>query len=317
MPWSAGTFSRTDGTRNGSTVWAQAKAAAVKIISSDHDTHDQDLATGINAALNKNGENSPTVNINWGGFKITNLANGTTSGDALHYGQIGAQVQAYSALLAAVAALTPTDSNFIVGNGTTWVAESGSTVRTSLGLGTAAVLDTGTSSGNIPLLGASGMPAVAASLLTALNASALGSGTVPVARLSAASDTAAGIQENADQSEMEAGSSTTLNVTPGRQHFHPSAAKFWVKGINTTVNASYNVTSLTDNGTGDWTVTIANDLSSANYAVAGLALETTGFDVVNMKVRAQAAGTVQINAYNEGGSAADPDAFFVIGFGDI
>jgi hypothetical protein len=33
-----------------------------------------------------------------------------------------------------IAALTPTDSNIIVGNGTTWVAESGATARTSLGL---------------------------------------------------------------------------------------------------------------------------------------------------------------------------------------
>ena len=52
---------------------------------------------------------------------------------------IGSDVQAYSALLAAVAGLTPTDGVIIVGNGTTFVAESGSTARTSLGLGTAAV----------------------------------------------------------------------------------------------------------------------------------------------------------------------------------
>lgn len=32
--------------------------------------------------------------------------------------------------------LTPTDGNFMVGNGTTWVAESANTARTSLGLGT-------------------------------------------------------------------------------------------------------------------------------------------------------------------------------------
>ena len=47
---------------------------------------------------------------------------------------IGSDVQAHSALLAAIAALTPTDSNIIVGNGTTWVAESGATARTSLGV---------------------------------------------------------------------------------------------------------------------------------------------------------------------------------------
>jgi len=40
-------------------------------------------------------------------------------------------------LSAAILALTPTDGNFIVGDGATWVTESGATVRTSMGLGTA------------------------------------------------------------------------------------------------------------------------------------------------------------------------------------
>ena len=38
--------------------------------------------------------------------------------------------------LTAIAALANTDGNFIVGNGSTWVAESGATARTSLGVGT-------------------------------------------------------------------------------------------------------------------------------------------------------------------------------------
>jgi hypothetical protein len=57
---------------------------------------------------------------------------------ALQAAVIGSSVQAYHALLAAIAALTPADGNIIVGNGTTFVAESGSTARSSLGLGTAA-----------------------------------------------------------------------------------------------------------------------------------------------------------------------------------
>jgi|SRR5690606_32696207 len=40
--------------------------------------------------------------------------------------------------LAAISALAKTDGNIIVGNGTTWVAESGATARASLGLGTLA-----------------------------------------------------------------------------------------------------------------------------------------------------------------------------------
>ena len=44
--------------------------------------------------------------------------------------------QASDADLTAIAALAKTDGNLIVGNGSTWVAESGATARTSLGLGT-------------------------------------------------------------------------------------------------------------------------------------------------------------------------------------
>lgn len=44
--------------------------------------------------------------------------------------------QPLDADLTAIAALANTDGNFIVGNGSTWVVESGNTARTSLGLGT-------------------------------------------------------------------------------------------------------------------------------------------------------------------------------------
>jgi hypothetical protein len=46
--------------------------------------------------------------------------------------------QPLDADLTAIAALAVTDGNFIVGNGTTWVVESGATARTSLGLGSIA-----------------------------------------------------------------------------------------------------------------------------------------------------------------------------------
>ena len=48
--------------------------------------------------------------------------------------EIGTDLQAYDAQLADIAALAVTDSNFIVGDGTNWVAESGATARTSLGI---------------------------------------------------------------------------------------------------------------------------------------------------------------------------------------
>jgi len=49
-----------------------------------------------------------------------------------------------------VAGLAVTDGGFIVGDGSNFVLETGATARTSLGLGTAAVLDTGIANTNVP-----------------------------------------------------------------------------------------------------------------------------------------------------------------------
>lgn len=65
---------------------------------------------------------------------------------------VGTNVQAFTQRLLEVGALAPGDGSFIVGDGSSFIVESGATVRTSLGLGTAAVKNTGTSGNNIPLL---------------------------------------------------------------------------------------------------------------------------------------------------------------------
>lgn len=57
------------------------------------------------------------------------------------------------------------------------------TTRSDLGLGDAATKTVGTSNGNVIAADATGIPAINGSQVTALNASNLGSGTVPTARL--------------------------------------------------------------------------------------------------------------------------------------
>lgn len=74
----------------------------------------------------------------------------------------------------------------------------------------------------------------------------------------------------ATQAEQETGTSTTVFTTPGRQHFHVSAAKAWCQWTTVTttaINSSYNVSSLTDNGVGSTTVNFTTAFSTANYAV--------------------------------------------------
>lgn len=72
---------------------------------------------------------------------LTTLGAGGSSARSFLGLAIGTDVQAYDAQLADIAGLTPTDNNFIVGNGTNFVGESGATARTSLGLGSIATQD--------------------------------------------------------------------------------------------------------------------------------------------------------------------------------
>lgn len=124
----------------------------------------------------------------------------------------------------------------------------------------------------------------------------------------------------ASQAEQETGSLTTVFTSPGRQQFHPSAAKAWVRfNIAGTVAASYNITSVTDNGPGDWTVNIATDFSSANYC--GVAFggqgETATARIFNMSAAA-AAGTFRVVCNDVTDNPADPSVneIYAVFFGD-
>lgn len=61
-------------------------------------------------------------------------AQGVLADSALQEDDIGVSIQAYDEQLADVAGLTPTDNGVIIGNGANFGVESGSTLRTSLGL---------------------------------------------------------------------------------------------------------------------------------------------------------------------------------------
>jgi hypothetical protein len=128
-------------------------------------------------------------------------------------------------------------------------------------------------------------------------------------------------QSVATQAVMEAGASTGHIVTPGRQHYHPSAAKAWVKFSGTgtpTIAASYNVTSITDNGTGDYTVTFTNALSSANYcSVASAALGGGNAAVCYIITQATTGVRVATGNIATTFSAVDADNVYVVVFGDI
>jgi hypothetical protein len=149
--------------------------------------------------------------------------------------------------------------------------------------------------------------------------------------LPVASDTVVGGIQIAVQSDLEAATSLTQAVTPGRQHFHPGMAKFVCFTTGTTTPAmqtppSYNMTSITDAGVGRLTVTIATDFSSANWAclVSGVDISTTLTAIAlsndfHVRFATMASGSVEANCHDATATTnalADPSGFAVVGFGD-
>jgi hypothetical protein len=123
------------------------------------------------------------------------------------------------------------------------------------------------------------------------------------------------------QADQETSTSNAVAVTPGVQQYHPSAAKGWIKftaGASTTV--SYNVTSLTDNGTGDFTVNWNVDFSTANFVPVGILDTNTGSTAAGrfMKMSTCAAGTsrVLMSGIGEALTENSIDGAYVVAFGD-
>lgn len=123
----------------------------------------------------------------------------------------------------------------------------------------------------------------------------------------------------ATQAEQEAGTNLIHMVTPGRQQFHPSAAKAWhhtaYSGGTPTLGASYNVSSITDNGVGDLLVVVATLFSATNYPVF---VSSQNSSSNNSSDPVVGAATTQWNQlhFETGGAATDPVMLNGVAFGD-
>jgi hypothetical protein len=137
MAWSgSGAFSRTNGTNTGTQVWQDDKNDGTKIRADRHDTHDQDLATGINACLAKNGENAATADLDLGNNKYTNAADGTLADDLSTVGQVQAGGLVYAAETGAADAYaiapSPAISAYAAGQTFRFIAGNASTGASTL-----------------------------------------------------------------------------------------------------------------------------------------------------------------------------------------
>lgn len=125
----------------------------------------------------------------------------------------------------------------------------------------------------------------------------------------------------ASQSQMEAATSSSVTVTPRRVNFHPGVAKAWIHFDMTTatVLSSHNITSITDNGAGNFTVTIDNDFSGTSYCISiGSEWDSsTAFYVAGVDGdTGLSAGSCRIVNAVVGGGLADSRHVFASFFGD-
>jgi len=120
-------------------------------------------------------------------------------------------------------------------------------------------------------------------------------------------DTITGVTTAGSISVTGEGNSTTTNL-------QQSLVKVWAKFNGSSFGEldSFNVSSFTDSGTGNYTVNINNDFSNANHA----SVESSGaYHAINDA--GNAAGTLNIGCYNSSHSNADESRVAVHSCGDL
>ena len=112
------------------------------------------------------------------------------------------------------------------------------------------------------------------------------------------------------------------NSTP--EEINQGRAKAWINFDGTSASIgtgrdSYNVTSVTDNGTGDYSINFTNNMSNTNYAFAGNgSLENANAaDARIVTGQTRATSNLRINTtYANGSGGYDTPGINVVVFGD-
>ena len=338
MPWNGrGEFLRTNGVFSGSDLWAQSHGAGRNVRSDDFDTHDEDLASGLENCLARDGQNRPSADLPMAGRRHTHVGDGLlrhhyASVAQLQDGGVGwlGTPEGTNTLQASVLPALPAYAAgqrfaFTVGAANTGAvtleisARGAKAVKTAGGEALAAG-DLGAGDLVLVIYDGAGFRLLSAPSRVVEDARDLkagvgranglatlgGNGKVPAAQLptpGAATTSRRGTVELATSAEAQAGSDTTRAVTPraladrtatesragliaqstigytrGEKNYNratkashlqyaPSATKAWVRCSGSgAIRDDYNVSSVTDRGTGRYRVNIENDMRNTGYA---------------------------------------------------
>ena len=131
MPWSGGTYTKGNAATGG---WTGDASVGIGIEADRHDTQDDDFTAGINNALTKDGQNTPTANLPMGSYKHTGVGNATAGDQYLSYGQLLDVTKAVTTSATApnyTVTLTPAPAAYF--DGMTFVVMFHSTLSVSTG----------------------------------------------------------------------------------------------------------------------------------------------------------------------------------------
>lgn len=142
-----------------------------------------------------------------------------------------------------------------------------------------------------------------------------------ISAMQRATQSSRGIIKIATAAETKAATDDTSCIAPSNAKYHPGMAKAWVNfdGVGAAIQKSYNVTSVTKNGTGNYTINFTNNMSDTNFCVSANAeLAVPPGVAVTTQIYSSSVSSVRITVINSAtGVFIDPARAYVIVHGEL
>jgi hypothetical protein len=258
--------------------WTDDAANSIPITASRFDTEMDGVASELTNSVAADGQTTMSGALKMGGFKVTNVGAGTALTDAVQVDQITDNALQYLGTTGGTSAAytlnpSPALTGYATGMEFSFTTNADNTGTTTLNISSLGAK-------NLKKLDESGskVAIAAGDMKNGISYGVRYDGTdmlvtdasIASISLSTATTTSEGVVELATNAEVTTGTDTSRVSPVSSMKYHQGVAKAWVNFTGTgtvSMKDNYNVSSITDNGTGDYTVNIDTNMANANYCV--------------------------------------------------